>query len=47
VVASDDLLALVGTWGACSVGDPCPADIDGDGQVDVADLLLLLEAWTG
>ena len=47
VVATDDLLALVGAWGACSVGDPCPADIDDDGQVDVADLLLLLEAWTG
>jgi hypothetical protein len=24
---------------------PCPADLNGDGEVDVSDLLLLLAAW--
>jgi hypothetical protein len=26
-------------------GPPCPADLDGNGVVDVTDLLLLLGAW--
>jgi hypothetical protein len=40
----DDLLALLGAWGACA---GCPADIDGDGDVDVDDLLALLGSWGG
>jgi hypothetical protein len=29
----------------CEPGDECPADFDGDGDVDTADLLYLLGAW--
>jgi len=43
VVDVDDLLALLGAWGAC--GD-CPEDIDDSGAVDVSDLLTLLSNWT-
>jgi hypothetical protein len=35
-----DLLTLLAAWG----GDG-PADLNGDGVVDVFDLLALLEAW--
>jgi hypothetical protein len=30
---------------AIDCGDDCPADFDGDGDVDTADLLHLLGAW--
>jgi hypothetical protein len=33
------------TGGAAWIPDPCPADFDGDGDVDTADLLYLLGAW--
>jgi uncharacterized membrane protein len=39
--------AYVVTIPAESSGDPCPADIDGNGMVDVTDLLVLLGNWGG
>ena len=43
-VDTQDLLVMLGSWGAC--GKNCPADLNGDGVVDVGDLLLLLAAWS-
>jgi hypothetical protein len=49
-----DLLAVIGTWGACANCPPvgnCPADIapvgppQGDCQINVSDLLLVIGAW--
>ncbi|HRP63600.1 MAG TPA: hypothetical protein PK400_09930 [Phycisphaerales bacterium] len=37
-----DLLILLGSWGACS---GCAADLNNSGAVDVQDLLILLGAW--
>jgi hypothetical protein len=34
-----------GPCGACETGDPCPADLDGDGSVGVVDFLVLLAQW--
>lgn len=39
-VDTDDILALIGQWGACPAG--CGADFDGDGDVDTDDMLTLL-----
>ena len=40
------LLALLAAWGACEdPPEPCPADVNGDGAVDVTDLLILLANW--
>jgi hypothetical protein len=39
VVGVDDLLILLGSWGACT---GCPGDINGDGTVGVDDLLVML-----
>jgi uncharacterized membrane protein len=39
-------LANVTSW-VLHVPDPCPADIDGNGMVDVDDLLTLLANWGG
>jgi T5SS/PEP-CTERM-associated repeat protein len=47
VVDSDDLFALLGSWGECPDGEPCPADLTDDGMVDTDDLFVLLGAWTG
>ena len=44
VVDTQDLLELLGAWGACNGN--CPADLDASGAVDVADLLLLLSNWS-
>jgi hypothetical protein len=47
LVNTEDLLSLLGAWGACP--DPpehCPADLDGDNQVNAGDLLILLANWT-
>lgn len=39
-----DLLVLIGEWGACPMPpDTCAADLDQDGVVGVSDLLLLLD----
>jgi len=40
----DDLLQLLGDWGACD-SDDCPADFDDSGDVGVSDLLTLLANW--
>ncbi len=44
VVDVVDLLELLGKWGPCP--QPCPEDVDRDGQVGVTDLLILLAQWT-
>ncbi|MCI0362307.1 MAG: hypothetical protein L0219_00400 [Phycisphaerales bacterium] len=41
-VDENDLLAMIGVWGAC---DGCVADLSGNGAVNVEDLLLLVAAW--
>lgn len=44
-VDTDDLILLIGSWGACG---GCPADIappGGDGFVNTDDLLLIIGAW--
>ncbi|HRQ76454.1 MAG TPA: vanadium-dependent haloperoxidase [Phycisphaerales bacterium] len=38
-----DLLMLLGSWGACP--GLCPADLNKDAVVDVLDLLMLLGSW--
>jgi hypothetical protein len=40
----DDLLALIGAWGACGLG-VCAADLTCDKTVNVDDLLALISAW--
>ena len=42
VVDNDDLLTMLGFWGAC---DQCPEDLSGDGLVDTFDLTLMVDAW--
>ena len=37
------LLGLLAAWGVCP--DPCPADTNLDGNVNVTDLLTLLANW--
>jgi hypothetical protein len=39
----DDLLAVLGAWGA--VGAGLPADVTADGAVDIDDLLAVIGAW--
>ena len=38
-----DFLILLGSWGPC-VG-PCPADLDGSGDVGIVDFLLFMYYW--
>ncbi len=48
VVNSDDLLLIIGSWGACPAKGDCPADIappGGDGLVNTDDLLLIIANW--
>jgi hypothetical protein len=46
VVNIDDLLLVIGKWGACqSPPFPCPADVTGDGVVNIDDLLAVISAW--
>lgn len=45
LVNSQDLAAMLGAWGACSAGQPCPADLTGDGFVNAQDLAQLLGNW--
>jgi hypothetical protein len=41
---ADDVLAVLLSWGACELhrGQDCQADLDADGSVALADLLLVL-----
>lgn len=39
-----DLLQIILDWGVCPPVD-CPSDLDGNGSVDVEDLLIVLGAW--
>ncbi len=41
VVGVDEVLALLGDWGASG----SPFDVNGDGMIGVDDLLVVLEAW--
>lgn len=42
----DDLLEVIGAWGACpAIPAFCPIDMDGDGSVEVDDLLLVIVNW--
>ncbi|MDP6584288.1 MAG: right-handed parallel beta-helix repeat-containing protein [Anaerolineales bacterium] len=48
--STDDCVSLGGTWlgegGSCDgCSSACAADLDGDGEVKVADLLILIAAW--
>jgi len=52
VVDVNDLLAVIGAWGACPATGPCLADIApttpagvGDGVVNVNDLLRIVTSW--
>ena len=38
-----DILAVVDAWGPCESN--CQADLDGDLQVNVVDLLLVIASW--
>jgi hypothetical protein len=42
LVNANDLLAVIGAWGACA---GCPADVNNDGSVNVTDLLTVIGAW--
>lgn len=42
-VNTDDLLMIIGSWGACVSG--CAGDVNGDGQVNTDDLVLLVGSW--
>ena len=44
-VDANDLITLLGAWGACADCDDCPADLDGDCNVGSGDLILLLGNW--
>lgn len=49
-VNTDDLLLLIGSWGACPADPtPCPADVTpapfGNNSVDTDDLLLIIGGW--
>jgi len=39
------VLLVVSNWGPCD--GPCPADLDGDGDVGVNDVLLVLGYYEG
>ena len=51
LVNVQDLLAVIGSWGACANPSDCPADISppgpptGDDVVNVADLLAVIGGW--
>jgi hypothetical protein len=38
-----DVLVLLGSWGAASVGSPC--DLDFDGMIGMADFEAMLASW--
>ena len=39
------LLSDVNEWSAGDVSEPCPEDCNGDGVVDVVDILAVIDAW--
>ncbi|MFK7961562.1 MAG: hypothetical protein AB8G96_13665 [Phycisphaerales bacterium] len=41
-----DLLAVLAAYGPCTPGEPCPEDVDGDGDVGFSDILGVLSEWT-
>jgi hypothetical protein len=52
IVNVDDLLLIIGTWGACPATGPCPGDIVpaspsgvGNAVVNVDDLLAVITGW--
>jgi hypothetical protein len=46
VVNVNDLLAVLTAWGPCpAVPRPCFGDADGNGVVDVDDLLIVVLHW--
>ncbi len=45
MVDTQDLLSLLGVWGACPPEGECPLDLDGSGAMDVGDLLIILGGW--
>jgi hypothetical protein len=46
IMAAGDFEVTGGFWAVAGTGgESCPADFDGDGDVDTADLLFLLGAW--
>jgi len=48
VVNTEDLLAIIGAWGACVNPNDCPADIapiGGNDVVNTEDLLAIIGAW--
>jgi hypothetical protein len=45
VMTGGDFTLTGGFWAAGPAGESCPADFDGDGDVDTADLLHLLGCW--
>ena len=40
-----DFLRLLAAWGPCPETITCPADLNGDGAVDLLDFAMLLENW--
>lgn len=42
---ASDLLALLQAWGSCPPQGECTYDLDGNGSIEMADLLILLSIW--
>ena len=40
-----DFLRLLADWGPCPETTGCPADLNGDGVVDLLDFAMLLNNW--
>jgi hypothetical protein len=38
---------VLSSWGPCPPKGACAADVDGDGDVDAADVAAVLSGWTG
>ncbi len=45
LIGLNDLLEVLGAMGPCANCDQCDADVDGDCDVDIADLNLVLVGW--
>ena len=44
-VGTSDLQTVIGHWGACPPGLPCPGDLNMNGVVNLEDLLLVINHW--